>query len=104
VVLMDREKLQQELDELECERNALVGLRNARVAFFQSIIVQANQEFDKAALPLGRKINTLRTLLEEAPPEDKQPQYREPDPEWCPEDIAHYNELRLRESVSKTRQ
>ena len=95
---------EQELTELECEMNALVGLRNERVRTGQAMINRANRDFDKAAIPLARKINVLRELLEaEPPPPAKQTRYREPDPDWDDEDIAHYHELRRLESISKSR-
>lgn len=95
---------EQELAELECEMNALVGLRNERVHTGQVIIDRANKDFDKAALPLSRKINALRESLEVKPsPTAKQTRYREPDPDWDPEDIAHYRELRRLESIRNPR-
>lgn len=101
---MNTDKLQRELGELECEMNTLVGLRNEQVRTAEAMIVRANRDFDKAAVPLGRKINELRALLEvKPPPPVKESRYREPDPEWEPEDIAHYHELRRRESVGKPR-
>jgi hypothetical protein len=96
---------EQELAELEIEMNALVGLRNERVRTGQAMIDQANREFDKAAVSLGRKINVLREslVIKPPPPPPRNTVYREPDPDWEPEDVAHYHELQRRESVGKSR-
>jgi hypothetical protein len=63
------------------------------------MIDRANRQFDRAALPLARRINALRDQLETeaAPsPPPRQKRYKAPDPEWTPEDIAHYHELMQR--------
>jgi hypothetical protein len=96
----------QELIELECELNALVGLRNETVHAAEQRIKQANREFDKVALPLGRRINALRKQLEVSLTDrqsNRQIVYVGPDPDWEPEDIVHYRELSRRESINKSR-
>lgn len=89
---------ERELAELECEMNALVYLRNQRVATGQAMIDSANRDFDEVGIPLGRRINRLRAKLEAQPPIVKITQTVresiEPDPEWSQQDIDHFNELR----------
>jgi hypothetical protein len=104
---------ERELAELECEMNALVGLRNQRVTVGQEMIDRANRDFDEQAIPLGRRINRLRSLLETEKQIDSLSraattpivtvtrtvrESTEPDPEWSQEDIDHFKELRGRES------
>lgn len=94
---------EQQLAELECEMNALVYLRNQRVATGQAMIDRANRDFDEVGVPLGRRINRLRARLEaEQPPTVKITQTvresYEPDPEWSQEDADHFNELRKLDS------
>lgn len=95
---------EQELAELEYEMNALVGLRNQRVATGEAMIRRANRDFDETAIPLGRQINRLRAKLEAEKPitqtvtVTQTVRETEPDPEWSQEDVDHFKELRRRES------
>ena len=87
---------ERELAELEAEMSRLCARRDMRVRVAQGEIRQANSDFDKVALPLGRKINKLREKLEASPPTSPP---RAPDPDWTPEDQAHFLELSRRESI-----
>lgn len=87
---------ERELVELEVEMSRLCARRDMRVRIAQGEIRQANSDFDKAALPLGRKINKLREKLEASPPPSPP---RKPDSDWTPEDQAHFLELSRRESI-----
>lgn len=89
-----------DLTQLEAQMSRLCADRAARVSVAEAEIRQANKDFDKAALPLARKIKKLREELEAAPPVKA---YPEPDSDWADEDRAHYNELVQRESVGKAR-
>lgn len=94
-------KEERELAELECEMNALVYLRNQRVATGQAMIDRANRDFDEQGIPLGRRINRLRAKVEQTVTVTSSRVIREspePDPEWSQEDIDHFKELRNRES------
>lgn len=86
----------EKLAELEHEMSELVNERNERVECGQMMIDRANRDFDRAAVPLARKINKLREKLEASPPP---PPLREPDSDWTPEDQAHFLELSRRESI-----
>lgn len=89
------------LVELEQTMGCLRDLRNQRIAAAEEAIRRANIEFDRDALPLGRKINALRAAA--AKPVDK-PKVRvtrkpsQPDPNWSQEDIDHWHELQRREA------
>lgn len=91
----------EKLSELEAEMSRLCARRDMRVRVAEGEIRQANRDFDRLALPLGRRINALREKLEA--PSPPPPRIREPDPDWTPEDQAHYRELSRRESIRQTR-
>lgn len=83
--------------------DAMAGLcrrRAERLAAAGKIIRDANQEYDRRAIPLARRINVLRAQLEAEKPKPEKPLVPQPrnshDPEWSQEDIDHYYELRQR--------
>lgn len=89
--------LQQRLEELEREKADLCRTRSTRVAEAEEAIRQANAEFDRKALPLGRRINKLRDKLDSLDtPTATALGKGSHDPEWSQEDIDHYYELRRR--------
>lgn len=96
---------EQQLAELEHQMGCLCAIRTERVNAGQAMIDRANTEFDRDALPLGRKIAALRAKLAAPDKPKTSPTARKVrtgshDPEWTPEDIAHYYELVNRGSAS----
>lgn len=93
-----------ELETLEREMHNLCDLRDQRIAAAEESIRRANIEFDRDAVPLGRKINALRVTAEVAdkPTKTSKPKKqaarKEHDPTWSQEDIDHWYELQQREA------
>lgn len=94
---------EQKLSQLEVAMGRLCALRDARVAVAQTAISHANREFDRDAVPLGRKINQLRQEIDKAAPVSTPKRKLDKpvaldlngyDPEWSQEDIDHYLELK----------
>lgn len=96
--------LHDKLNDLERQMSALCSARDDRIGFAEETIRRANTEFDRDAVPLGRKINAIRVelALEEKPvittPKARVTRKRKHDPEWSQEDIGHWYELQQREA------
>lgn len=87
------------LARAEHRMSELRARRTRTVDAAVAAIGQANRDFDRAAVPLGRRINQLRERLEaekpEPPPSARpRPRNNSHDPDWSQADIDHYYELR----------
>jgi hypothetical protein len=91
--------LETELYQLEQRRMELIKRRDDIIAQAELMIDIANEQFDYAAVPLGRAINELRERLKkEDEPADKKERTRRTIPlEGLDDDEqAHYKELLAR--------
>lgn len=77
---------------LQAEMAILCAMRSARLMAAQAEIEQANRDFDREALPLGRRISALQKTLPKTPTVDKSDKPSH-DPDWLQEDIDHFYEL-----------
>lgn len=85
------------LRELQAQMNALVARRTKAMEEAAAIIADANREFDRLAVPLGKKIARLtseavRTAMAPTPPKRRKPVSPPPD-DWTEEEKTHYYEL-----------
>ena len=81
--------------------NRLCLIRSQRVSTAEAQIQRANVEFDRDAIPIARKINTLREQIKATTGKTIERVTRPPakhDPEWLIEDQDHFYELQRREA------
>lgn len=105
----------QQIAELEAELNRLCAARAQTVAYAESLIAEANKEFDRKALSLNRKLAALRVTsvtaeTKSAPQKTRQTAETKPAPQrtrqkrekkislegtegWSPEEIAMYRSM-----------
>lgn len=87
-----------ELAKLEAEMNRLCIIRSERVHMAETQIRHANEDFDRDAVPIARKINALHEQIKPTLKTEPTKRTVRHDPEWLIEDRDHFYELQRREA------